>query len=338
LPCGRIDEQPQWAWRRWCGILLDAQLLIERLSRQFRGSAGVPIEFRCTNCERLLRTPDGTSGRDAKCPQCGTIVKIPLVPAAPPITDPHPSTGSREIGTFVESPENVHRFEPTAIELGEILSRSWEIFKVQWPACLAAVWGTTAILALYFAMLAIAVLGNLAATQRKPGPELLIVLPLLLPAIWWQVVALHAFLLKVARGQRATAGDLFAVGDFLIPAFGSTCLAALAVFAGSLLCIVPGVILFLMLSQCLNIVIDQRAGVIDSLRLSMRATQGNKVTLLLLMLVNSSIASIAGTLTCLLAGIIVQPFTMLAMCVAYLVMTGQATAVRPRVESERRFG
>ncbi len=71
-------------------------------------------------------------------------------------------------------------------------------------------------------------------------------LPLILPAIGWQAVALHAFLLKVARGQQATARDLFAVGDILMPAIGSICVAALAVLAGSLLCIVPGVILFLM--------------------------------------------------------------------------------------------
>ncbi len=127
----------------------------------------MPIEFRCTSCERLLRTPDGTSGRDAKCPQCGTIVKIPFVPLAPPIIDPDPSLASREISTFLESPAEAHRFEPTAIELGDILSRSWEIFKVQWPACLAAVWGTSAIVLLYFAVLAIAVFGYLAATQEK---------------------------------------------------------------------------------------------------------------------------------------------------------------------------
>lgn len=35
------------------------------------------IEFRCTSCQKLLRTPDETAGKQAKCPECGTIVPIP---------------------------------------------------------------------------------------------------------------------------------------------------------------------------------------------------------------------------------------------------------------------
>ena len=47
----------------------------------------MPIEFRCTQCHKLLETPDGTAGQQAKCPECGTIQPIPTVgagPAGPP--------------------------------------------------------------------------------------------------------------------------------------------------------------------------------------------------------------------------------------------------------------
>ena len=37
----------------------------------------MPIEFRCTGCEKLLRTADHTSGLPAKCPECGTLQTIP---------------------------------------------------------------------------------------------------------------------------------------------------------------------------------------------------------------------------------------------------------------------
>ncbi|MFZ5831933.1 MAG: hypothetical protein ACOY3P_17755 [Planctomycetota bacterium] len=37
----------------------------------------MPIEFRCTSCQKLLRTPDDTAGKHAKCPECGTVVVIP---------------------------------------------------------------------------------------------------------------------------------------------------------------------------------------------------------------------------------------------------------------------
>lgn len=36
------------------------------------------IEFRCTQCGKLLRTKDETAGKKAKCPECGTILAIPM--------------------------------------------------------------------------------------------------------------------------------------------------------------------------------------------------------------------------------------------------------------------
>ncbi|MBX7164762.1 MAG: hypothetical protein K1X74_00315 [Pirellulales bacterium] len=35
------------------------------------------IEFRCTSCNKLLRTGDDTAGRQVKCPVCGTALTIP---------------------------------------------------------------------------------------------------------------------------------------------------------------------------------------------------------------------------------------------------------------------
>lgn len=45
----------------------------------------MPIEFRCSRCNRLLRTPDDTAGRQAKCPECGNEQTIPS-PASPAAT------------------------------------------------------------------------------------------------------------------------------------------------------------------------------------------------------------------------------------------------------------
>jgi len=40
----------------------------------------------------------------------------------------------------------------------------------------------------------------------------------------------------------------------------------------------PGIIIGIMLSQSILLIIDRRVGVIDSLKLSMQATHGNKLT------------------------------------------------------------
>ena len=50
----------------------------------------MPIEFRCSKCGKLLRTGDDTAGRQAQCPECGTIsmVPAPAGPQAPSATPP----------------------------------------------------------------------------------------------------------------------------------------------------------------------------------------------------------------------------------------------------------
>lgn len=49
------------------------------------------IEFRCTKCNKLLRTADDTSGKHAKCPECGEILVIPS--PGTPMPGPMPGTG-----------------------------------------------------------------------------------------------------------------------------------------------------------------------------------------------------------------------------------------------------
>ncbi|MBN2025090.1 MAG: hypothetical protein JW809_20100 [Pirellulales bacterium] len=45
----------------------------------------MPIEFRCVECQVLLRTPDEAAGRAARCPECGADLTVPAVGAkAPP--------------------------------------------------------------------------------------------------------------------------------------------------------------------------------------------------------------------------------------------------------------
>jgi len=37
----------------------------------------MPIEFRCPECNVLLRTADGTEGRPVHCPECGANATVP---------------------------------------------------------------------------------------------------------------------------------------------------------------------------------------------------------------------------------------------------------------------
>ncbi|MAG94651.1 MAG: hypothetical protein CMJ48_13030 [Planctomycetaceae bacterium] len=35
------------------------------------------IEFNCSHCDKLLKTPDDKAGRGAKCPGCGEMITVP---------------------------------------------------------------------------------------------------------------------------------------------------------------------------------------------------------------------------------------------------------------------
>ncbi len=63
----------------------------------------MPIEFRCGGCGKLLRTADDSAGKQAKCPDCGTVQMVPLPQPAPPPFEmasvPSPSTGDNPFAT-----------------------------------------------------------------------------------------------------------------------------------------------------------------------------------------------------------------------------------------------
>ena len=64
----------------------------------------MPIEFRCVNCQKLLRVVDEAVGKKARCPDCGTIQEArPSAgigldsPSFPPVSAPSYSSGSTPV-------------------------------------------------------------------------------------------------------------------------------------------------------------------------------------------------------------------------------------------------
>jgi phage FluMu protein Com len=61
------------------------------------------IEFRCPQCNRLLRTGDDTAGKQAKCPECGTITVVPDS-QEPPATYGMPPSGMTASSDYFAQP------------------------------------------------------------------------------------------------------------------------------------------------------------------------------------------------------------------------------------------
>ncbi len=84
----------------------------------------MPIEFRCNECGKLLRTDDDTVGRQAQCPECGAISTVPSssTAASEPAASPFaPSAGGNPFGAGpaaeVESSDNPYQSPASATYL-----------------------------------------------------------------------------------------------------------------------------------------------------------------------------------------------------------------------------
>ena len=317
----------------------------------------MPIEFRCTQCQRLLRTGDDAAGKQARCPECGAIVPVPYPgPSAPQAgapLGPGVPPGAGPGGLFVPGgplpgypADSVNPYQsplapstvtgagyagravaPTLLDLSDVFSRAWTIYKNQMGICIAAILIVGAI-NFGLGMIDNAISSAVEVGGRDPSAaaavSIFCSLVTNLIAVWIGIGE-TLFFLKVARGHPVNFGELFQGGPWFLTTLFAGILAGLAVFLGLMLCIVPGIIFALMFSQFWYVIVDRNAGIIESLGLSKRLTDGNKVTLLgiylLVFLIN-----LGGLLACCIGLLFTASFTTLLGAVIYLALTGQPTA------------
>ncbi len=289
----------------------------------------MPIEFRCTQCNKLLRTPDDTAGKQAKCPECGALMTVPAIPAGaavaaiPPAQPPPPP--DEYVAAADQPPTPPGELGHNLIDFADIFARTWTIFKGQWGMCIAA-W------------LLVAVLSFVVASTLNFGVELIgmkldnellgaglsflgSIAGMLFSS--WLGIGMYIFFLKIARGQNPTIGDIFTGGPYFLTYILAMILFILMFYFGLVLCIVPGIIVSLMFSQFYFLIIDRNAGVIDSLSLSKDLMAGNKLMLFAIYLVGGLVGMVLVLITCGLGLFVVGPYLALMPIVIYLTITGQ---------------
>lgn len=309
------------------------------------------IEFRCSQCGKLLRTGDDTAGMQARCPECGSVMPIPTggpssaaagiepqastmmsspVPPPPPPPgqdDENPYQSPGAYPTTPVGPPPPGSFQPTVIDFGDIFSRTWTIFKDQWGMCL---------LVLFLVFLFNVFVGNaLSFGGRFLGlaansPQLAQILSSLGSLAGWLLniwigIGQALIFLSMARGDPVELGQLFAGGPYFLRILAASIIAGFAFMAGLLLLIVPGIFLALMFWPFYWIIVDRNAGVLDSFRLAQRITEGNKATVFVLAVVAVAL-TIVSMIPCGLGLLFTVPFFALMGPVTYLAMSGQATA------------
>lgn len=285
----------------------------------------MPIEFRCTGCQKLLRTKDDSAGKQARCPECGTLLAVPEKPAAaiPPAATPAasvspPATRTNDQATPTvsdnpylspqtsyadDSPTTTpsEELRPTAMDVGETLLRTWRIFWRNRGVCVLAT-------ILFFILTTVPRIptiqwSNAAARRQDWGNY----------AIWyacdvllgWLIYAyvgagMRLLLLKLARGEQAPLSTLFVGGRYYLSLLIGGLLFGVSLFLGMFGLLIGAVFAALLFWPYAYLIVDRNIGVIDAFRTSAAITAGNRLTVL----ATYSVASILSTAIIIIVAIL----------------------------------
>jgi hypothetical protein len=109
------------------------------------------IEFRCSQCNNLLRTEEGTAGRQAQCPQCGAITTVPATvagagspPPIPPGDSPFGAAGQQPVSADAVNPYQSPSPSATIGATSPLVPKPGKVLAIAIltlvGGCLAALW------------------------------------------------------------------------------------------------------------------------------------------------------------------------------------------------------
>jgi len=217
------------------------------------------IEFRCLHCLRLLRVPNAHLGDWVVCPACQNAVTVP---------DPQydPSASHWQVSTSAEVFEPV--WDPQTVSLSSILQDTWTIYVQNLGKLLVVTLIDLLLWIVGIFLILVPAVGTFAVLQkavRVPLPlSMLAMLLILILGFMYLVNAMTCsqtkFFLKVARGQPTSILDAFHIGwkhgnITMLP----TVFAAISL-SGLMLCVVPGVCVYLFFWPYIWIWADRQTG------------------------------------------------------------------------------
>jgi phage FluMu protein Com len=241
----------------------------------------MPIEFRCPGCFKLLRTPDESAGKRAKCPQCGTISDVPLssgneglagpvAPLPPQETVPPPSSGSPFAETTPTKPSRpspdlnpyaspvpvayesstqlpgAAQLAHRSIAVDDVLNRSFAVFKEQMGQC--------ALMGLISVAIGMGIgmaTGVFRLAAQASGEIAVIVAAVILEQLVSILVQtfIHLgqliFSIRLARTGVAQLNDLFSAGPYYLRGLLAAILLPAMVLGVLTLCLTPGLVAIL---------------------------------------------------------------------------------------------
>jgi hypothetical protein len=341
----------------------------------------MPIEFRCGQCNQLLRVPDDSAGKNARCPKCQALMTVPAASgeapssAAPPVgsampgaaTDPFyfnaaggggapgmPPPPPPPANPYSEAaggspfggggptpslnpysspmsaamqpmayPSQSLPINPQPVQADVVFNYAWEI----WKTNLGLLIGVTVVIMAASYVIAIPFQALQVVFDQRGEKEVAVASALvgqLLNNLVQMFLGIGAVQinLKLARRQPASFGDLFGGGALFLPVLGGWIVAFIPLAIGLVLLIVPGVLMMLAFWPFYYLIVDRKAGVIESFSVASRITTGNWGSAFVLWLMSFGI-TILGCLALCVGLLFAAPLISMMWAVAYLMMSGQ---------------
>jgi hypothetical protein len=217
--------------------------------------------------------------------------------------------------------------QPQPWEIGEVLSRAFEIYKANWGVLSGA-----------FVVMMVVGAGpgysiNLGWTLSTGKNDPLSGVSLGTSFLNYAITAffgvgMNRICLSAARGEAPQFATLFSGGARFLPYLGMLILMSFGIAIGCFFFLVPGVILALGLALGPLFIADTDLGVIDTMRASWEAMKGQKAPYFLFVLVAMAIG-VAGVLACCLGLFVAAPIIYVAQAIIFLRITGRGAAALP---------
>ena len=135
------------------------------------------------------------------------------------------------------------------------------------------------------------------------------------------IAGFHIFTMKKLMGRKAEFGDLFKGFNFFVPTLVASLLIGIFTFAGTLLCIIPGLVVAAMYKFTYLFIVDKRMDFWPAMQASHAVVKRDYVgfTLFLILM---ALVNILGALCCIVGLLVSIPVTFAAITVAYKEIVG----------------
>ena len=288
------------------------------------------IEFSCQHCKKNLKTSDDKAGRKASCPQCGEPIDVPMpkdvgsddilavfddIDIETPICEeqsflaeegincqmcgalnPSGSLACNACGEVLLKSGNKRKgIRPQRIRVGEVFSRSWELYKQNLGMCLAAPFLasflSTLVVSLIVGLAVVFYIASSAVFQNIPLAQMgilvvlvVLVIPLVIITMTYFEIGKQLVLLKISLGERPGVGELFSGRPFLGRMILCSLLFELIVGFGNAIFVLIGFFLSLFFWPYPFLLIDQNLPGVDAFVKSTKITSGNLLSVALIVL------------------------------------------------------